>query len=80
MAGNSRIKAAAKKNTVRLPQALVVIGIGGSIWAPASPRMPALPNYNLKRRIRLNIHFIGNGLSSDALTECNGAGGRRTSL
>ena len=65
----ARIKAAAKK-IQRDSQALVVIGIGGSyLGARGVIECLRSPNYNLKKKNTPNIYFIGNGLSSDALTE-----------
>ena len=65
----ARIKAAAKK-IQRDSQALVVIGIGGSyLGARGVIECLRSPNYNLKKKDTPNIYFIGNGLSSDALTE-----------
>ena len=64
-----RIKAAAKKIQSD-SQALVVIGIGGSyLGARGVIECLCSPNYNLKKKDTPNIYFIGNGLSSDALTE-----------
>ena len=63
------IKAAAKKIQSD-SQALVVIGIGGSyLGARGVIECLRSPNYNLKKKDTPNIYFIGNGLSSDALTE-----------
>ena len=65
----TRIKAAAKKIQSD-SQALVVIGIGGSyLGARGVIECLRSPNYNLKKKNTPNIYFIGNGLSSDALTE-----------
>ena len=65
----ARIKAAAKK-IQRDSQALVVIGIGGSyLGARGVIECLRSPHYNLKKKDTPNIYFIGNGLSSDALTE-----------
>ena len=64
-----RIKAAAKKIQSD-SQALVVIGIGGSyLGARGVIECLCSPNYNLKKKDTPNIYFIGNGLSSEALTE-----------
>ena len=64
----ARIKAAAKKIQSD-SQALVVIGIGGSyLGARGVIECLRSPNYNLKKKNTPNIYFIGNGLSSDALT------------
>ena len=64
-----RVKAAAER--IRSDsQALVVIGIGGSyLGARGVIECLRSPNYNLKKKDTPNIYFIGNGLSSDALTE-----------
>ena len=65
----ARIKAAAKRIQSD-SQALVVIGIGGSyLGARGVIECLRSPNYNLKKKDTPNIYFIGNGLSSDALTE-----------
>ena len=65
----ARIKAAAKKIQSD-SQALVVIGIGGSyLGARGVIECLRSPNYNLKRKSTPNIYFIGNGFSSDALSE-----------
>lgn len=65
----ARIKATAKKIQSD-SQALVVIGIGGSyLGARGVIECLRSPNYNLKKKNTPNIYFIGNGLSSDALTE-----------
>ena len=68
-----RIKAAAKK--IRGDsQALVVIGIGGSyLGARGVIECLCSPNYNLKKKDTPNIYFIGNGLSSDQLSETTSA-------
>ena len=64
-----RIKAAAKKIQSD-SNALVVIGIGGSyLGARGVIECLCSPNYNLKKKNTPNIYFIGNGLSSEALTE-----------
>ena len=64
-----RIKAAAKKIQSD-SLALVVIGIGGSyLGARGVIECLCSPNYNLKKKNTPNIYFIGNGLSSEALTE-----------
>ena len=48
----------------------MVIGIGGSyLGARGVIECLRSPNYNLKKKDTPNIYFIGNGLSSDALTE-----------
>ena len=64
-----RIKAAAKK--IRGDsQALVVIGIGGSyLGARGVIECLRSPNYNLKKKETPNIYFVGNGLSSDYMSE-----------
>lgn len=65
----ARILSAAQKiqNDSR---ALVVIGIGGSyLGARGVIECLCSPNYNLKKKSTPNIYFIGNGLSSDALSE-----------
>ena len=65
----ARILAAAKKIQGD-SKALVVIGIGGSyLGARGVIECLCSPNYNLKKKDTPNIYFIGNGLSSDALTE-----------
>ena len=64
-----RIKAAAQKIQSD-SQALVVIGIGGSyLGARGVIECLRSPNYNLKKKNTPNIYFIGNGLSSEALSE-----------
>ena len=64
----SRIKAAAARIQGD-SKALVVIGIGGSyLGARGVIECLRSPNYNLKKKDTPNIYFIGNGLSSDALT------------
>ena len=64
-----RVKAAAERIQSD-SQALVVIGIGGSyLGARGVIECLRSPNYNLKKKDTPNIYFIGNGLSSDALTE-----------
>ena len=64
-----RIQAAANKIQSD-SQALVVIGIGGSyLGARGVIECLCSPNYNLKKKNTPNIYFIGNGLSSEALTE-----------
>ena len=65
----ARIERAAQK--IRSDsQALVVIGIGGSyLGARAVVECLCSPNYNLKKKDTPNIYFIGNGLSSDQLSE-----------
>ncbi len=65
----ARIERAAQK--IRSDsQALVVIGIGGSyLGARGVIECLCSPNYNLKKKDTPNIYFIGNGLSSDQLSE-----------
>ena len=65
----ARIEQAAQK--IRSDsQALVVIGIGGSyLGARGVIECLCSPNYNLKKKNTPNIYFIGNGLSSDQLSE-----------
>ena len=65
----ARILAAARK-IQNDSKALVVIGIGGSyLGARGVIECLRSPNYNLRKKSTPNIYFIGNGLSSDALTE-----------
>ena len=65
----ARVQAAARR-IQKNSQALVVIGIGGSyLGARGVIECLRSPNYNLKKKNTPNIYFIGNGLSSDALTE-----------
>jgi glucose-6-phosphate isomerase len=65
----ARIKAAARRIQSD-SQALVVIGIGGSyLGARGVVECLCSPNYNLKKKDTPNIYFVGNGLSSDYLTE-----------
>ncbi|MDO4811678.1 MAG: glucose-6-phosphate isomerase [Eubacteriales bacterium] len=65
----ARIKKAARKIQSD-SQALVVIGIGGSyLGARGAIECLCSPNYNLKKKNTPNIHFIGNGLSSEQLSE-----------
>ena len=65
----ARIQAAAKKIQAS-SKALVVIGIGGSyLGARGVVECLCSPNYNLKKKDTPNIYFIGNGLSSDQLSE-----------
>ncbi len=68
----ARIEQAAQK--IRSDsQALVVIGIGGSyLGARGVIECLCSPNYNLKKKDTPNIYFIGNGLSSDQLSETMG--------
>ena len=65
----ARIRAAAAR-IQKDSQALVVIGIGGSyLGARGVIECLCSPNYNLKKKDTPNIYFIGNGLSSDQLSE-----------
>ena len=65
----TRIKAAAARIKAD-SQALVVIGIGGSyLGARGVIECLRSPNYNLKRKDTPNIYFVGNGLSSDYMSE-----------
>ncbi|MBE6989871.1 MAG: glucose-6-phosphate isomerase [Ruminococcaceae bacterium] len=65
----ARIKAAARR-IQRDSRALVVIGIGGSyLGARGVIECLCSANYNLKRKDTPNIYFVGNGLSSDQLSE-----------
>ena len=65
----TRIKAAAARIQAD-SQALVVIGIGGSyLGARGVIECLRSPNYNLKRKTTPNIYFVGNGLSSDYMSE-----------
>ena len=65
----ARIKAAAARIQAD-SQALVVIGIGGSyLGARGVIECLRSPNYNLKRKTTPNIYFVGNGLSSDYMSE-----------
>jgi len=65
----ARIKEAAKR-IQKDSEALVVIGIGGSyLGARGVIECLRSPNYNLKKKNTPNIYFVGNGLSSDALSE-----------
>jgi glucose-6-phosphate isomerase len=51
-------------------KALVVIGIGGSyLGARGVIECLCSPNYNLKKKRTPNLYFVGNGLSSDSLSE-----------
>ena len=65
----ARIEQAAQK--IRSDsQALVVIGIGGSyLGARGVIECLCSPNYYLKKKDTPNFYFIGNGLSSDQLSE-----------
>ena len=65
----ARIKAAAARIKAD-SQALVVIGIGGSyLGARGVIECLRSPNYNLKKKETPNIYFVGNGLSSDYMSE-----------
>ena len=65
----ARIKEAAKRIQGD-SQALVVIGIGGSyLGARGVIECLCSANYNLKKKNTPNIYFVGNGLSSDQLSE-----------
>ena len=65
----ARIKAAANK-IQKDSQALVVVGIGGSyLGARGVIECLCSANYNLKKKDTPNIYFVGNGLSSDYLSE-----------
>ena len=65
----ARIKAAAARIKAD-SQALVVIGIGGSyLGARGVIECLRSPNYNLKKKDTPNIYFVGNGLSSDYMSE-----------
>ena len=63
----ARIQQAAKKLHSK---ALVVIGIGGSyLGARAVIELLKSPNYNALAKDTPDIYFVGNGISSDALTD-----------
>ena len=65
----ARIQAAAKRIQSD-SKALVVIGIGGSyLGARAVIEALRSPNYNLLPKDTPDVFFVGNGLSSDALSE-----------
>lgn len=65
----ARVQAAAKRIQAD-SQALVVIGIGGSyLGARGVIECLRSPNYNLKKKETPNIYFVGNGLSSDYMSE-----------
>ena len=65
----ARIQAAAKRIQAE-SQALVVIGIGGSyLGARGVIECLRSPNYNLTKKGTPNIYFVGNGLSSDYMSE-----------
>ncbi|MBQ7485032.1 MAG: glucose-6-phosphate isomerase [Oscillospiraceae bacterium] len=65
----ARIKAAARK--IRSDsQALVVVGIGGSyLGARGVIECLCSANYNLRKKDTPNIYFVGNGLSSDYMSQ-----------
>ena len=65
----ARIQQAAKK-IQSSSKALVVIGIGGSyLGARAVIELLKSPNYNALAKGTPDIYFVGNGISSDALTD-----------
>ena len=65
----ARIRQAAKK-IQSSSKALVVIGIGGSyLGARAVIELLKSPNYNALAKNTPDIYFVGNGISSDALTD-----------
>lgn len=65
----TRIQAAAKKIQSN-SQVLVVIGIGGSyLGARAVVELLKSPNYNALPKDTPDLYFLGNGISSDALTD-----------
>ena len=65
----ARIQQAAKK-IQSSAKALVVIGIGGSyLGARAVIELLKSPNYNALSKDTPDIYFVGNGISSDALTD-----------
>ena len=65
----ARIQAAAARIQAN-SQAMVVIGIGGSyLGARGVIECLCSPNYNLKKKSTPNVHFVGNGLSADAMQE-----------
>lgn len=65
----ARIRQAAKK-IQSSSKALVVIGIGGSyLGARAVIELLKSPNYNALSKDTPDIYFVGNGISSDALTD-----------
>ena len=65
----ARIRQAAKK-IQSSSKALVVIGIGGSyLGARAGIELLKSPNYNALAKDTPDIYFVGNGISSDALTD-----------
>ena len=65
----ARIQKAAEKIKAN-SRALVVIGIGGSyLGARAVVELLKSPNYNALPKDTPDIYFLGNGISSDALTD-----------
>ena len=65
----ARIQQAAKK-IQSSSKALVVIGIGGSyLGARAVIELLKSPNYNALAKDTPDVYFLGNGISSDALTD-----------
>ena len=65
----ARIQKAAEKIKAN-SKALVVIGIGGSyLGARAVIELLKSPNYNALSKDTPDIYFVGNGISSDALTD-----------
>ena len=65
----ARIQKAAEKIKAN-SKALVVIGIGGSyLGARAVIELLKSPNYNALAKDTPDIYFVGNGISSDALTD-----------
>ena len=65
----ARIQQSAKK-IQSSSKALVVIGIGGSyLGARAVIELLKSPNYNALAKDTPDIYFVGNGISSDALTD-----------
>ena len=64
-----RIKKAAARIQAN-SEVLIVIGIGGSyLGARGVIECLRSPNYNLKKKETPNIYFVGNGLSSDYMSE-----------
>ena len=65
----ARIQKAAEKIKAN-SKALVVIGIGGSyLGARAVIELLKSPNYNALPKDTPDVYFLGNGISSDALTD-----------
>ena len=65
----ARIQKAAEKIKAN-SEALVVIGIGGSyLGARAVIELLKSPNYNALPKDTPDVYFLGNGISSDALTD-----------